>query len=234
MGVKPAISLWEYDSSCYCRNSGLVGVDEAGRGCLAGPVVAAAVWVSPGFFDQKSLRTAAGNINDSKQLAAEVRESQYALLESWAERDVIRFRWAAASVEEIDRLNILGATRLAMQRALEALGTVLPRMENDLPLFQETENPAFVPILVDGRPLKPFPYAHRAVVQGDGKSLAIASASIVAKVNRDRLMWEGECLYPGYGFARHKGYGTAEHREALHRQGPSPWHRPLFLRKILG
>lgn len=232
--MKPAVSLWEHDSACCCRNSGLVGVDEAGRGCLAGPVVAAVVWISPGFFDQEPLRAAAGNINDSKQLAAEARESQYALLESWAQEEIIRFRWASASVEEIDRLNILGATRLAMQRALEALGTTLPNVEDSLPLFQQAETNTPVPILVDGRPLKPFPYVHQAVVQGDGKSLAIASASIVAKVNRDRLMLEGDRLYPGYGFARHKGYGTAEHREALRRQGPSPWHRPLFLRKILG
>lgn len=232
MGVSTSIALWEYDSARCCRHFGLIGVDEAGRGCLAGPVVAAAVWISPGFFAEESLRASAGNINDSKQLTAEARGCQYTLLESWASLGMIRFAWAAASVEEIDRLNILGATRLAMQRALESLG-VSPQ-ENDLPLFRSVEDHSMPPILVDGRPLKPFPYTHQAVVQGDGKSLAIASASIVAKVNRDRLMIEGDRLYPGYGFARHKGYGTAEHREALRRQGPSPWHRSLFLRKILG
>jgi len=177
----------------------IAGIDEAGRGPLAGPVTAAAVVLPEGY--EHSL------LNDSKQLSEKRRETLYAEITSDP-----RILWASARVEaeEIDRINILRATHLAMARAFEKL---LPRP--DL-------------ALIDGRPVKSFPGEHRALVKGDSLSLSIAAASIIAKVERDRLMLESAALYPGYGFERHKGYGTAAHLEALNRLGPCPIHRRSF------
>jgi ribonuclease HII len=144
-----------------------------------------------------------------------------------------------ASVEEIERLNILGATKLAMRRALEGIyppSAFERRVEPDLFASLE-ERGAFRPavscrILVDGLSLRHFPYPHDGIVNGDARSLCIAMASIVAKVARDRLMFELEAQVPGYGFAQHKGYGTDEHRDALLRLGRTPHHREMFLRKL--
>ena len=132
------------------------------------------------------------------------------------------------SVAAIGDLNILGATRVAMRDAMEMLAEraqswSLPECASSGPLFEGSS----VRIRVDGRPLKPFPYVHEGVVQGDAKSLAIAMASIVAKVVRDREMHRLAKLYPDYGFDAHKGYGTRAHREALLRYGPTPEHRAL-------
>ena len=184
----------------------LAGVDEAGRGPLAGPVVAAALLMTPaaaetGFAGPLRLLT------DSKQLTSARREAFYELLihtpDTW-----IGVGWSEAT--EIDERNILNATHLAMRRALLALP-------------QRPEH-----ALVDGLPVKGLPCESTAIVQGDAKSLLIAGASVIAKVLRDRRMQELDALYPGYLFSRNKGYGTNDHMLALLRLGPCPEHRRSF------
>ena len=213
----------------------LIGVDEAGRGCLAGPVVAGACLLGQNFFESPEAIELSVAINDSKQLSASARAEQFELIASMRDQGLLDFETAFGTVEEIEELNILGATRLAMRRSLEGLAErtgdwKLPDPIIDEPLFQETNS---VRILVDGRALKPFPYAHSGLVKGDGKSLAIAMASIAAKVVRDREMERLAKQYPEYGFGRHKGYGTAYHRAALKKHGALTIHRKLFLRKVL-
>lgn len=177
----------------------VAGIDEAGRGPLAGPVTAGAV-VLPSDFAHEIM-------NDSKQLSEKCREALY--VEITADD---RIEWAAASVEprEIDEVNILQATYRAMARAFEKLAS-----RPDI-------------ALIDGRPVRGFPGDHRALVKGDSLSLSIAAASIIAKVERDRLMMEYAITYPEYGFERHKGYGTAFHLAALKKHGPCPIHRRSF------
>ena len=184
----------------------MAGVDEAGRGPLAGPVVAAAVVFEQEFLEAEAERSLAG-LDDSKKLPAARREFFHALLATCPRA---RIGVASASVEEIDALNILRATHLAMARAVAQL--VPPP---DL-------------ALVDGLPVKGLPVPHRAIVGGDGASLSIAAASVMAKVTRDRLMVELAATYPAYGFERHKGYGTKAHLDALRRHGPCPAHRRSF------
>lgn len=184
------------------RSSGIeviAGVDEAGRGPLAGPVVAAAV-ILPARFRHRTL-------DDSKKLSEPVRERIFAELAARA--DVC---WAAAVVEceEIDRMNILRAAHEAMRRATLELA-VLPHH-----------------VLIDGLPVRPFPFPQTAVVRGDACSLSIAAASVIAKVTRDRIMREMDARYPDYQFARHKGYSTPLHLEKLRRHGPCPIHRKTF------
>ncbi len=173
----------------------IAGIDEAGRGPLAGPVVAAAV-ILPGNFRHKTL-------NDSKKLSSCQREEIYH--ELTVNPDV---QWAVHSVDhlEIDRLNILRAMRQAA-----------------MSLSISPEH-----VLIDGRPVRPFPFPHTALVGGDGLSFSIAAASVLAKVTRDRLMCELDLIYPGYEFARHKGYATAIHFDRLRTNGPSPIHRKSF------
>jgi ribonuclease HII len=177
----------------------VAGVDEAGRGPLAGPVVAAAV-ILP---DDCAIE----GLNDSKKLTAKKREHFHAMLTVRAD---IHWGIGQADVAEIDRLNILRATHLAMARAVAAL----PRKPDHA--------------LVDGLPVRGLPVPHTALVAGDTLSLSIAAASIIAKVTRDRLMTALDAQYPQYGFARHKGYGVREHLEALRSHGPSPVHRRSF------
>lgn len=189
------------------------------------------------FFESTNAVEQSALINDSKQLTAEAREAQFVLLEQLRLDGLLDYAVGSGSVAEIAELNILGATRLAMQRAVEALasranGWELPSDALDGPLFEAQSCGA--QLIVDGRPLKPFPYKHEGIVKGDGKSLSIAMASIAAKVTRDREMKVLAQKYPKYGFEVHKGYGTRKHRDALHTYGPSPIHRELFLRKILG
>lgn len=143
-------------------------------------------------------------------------------------------------MEEIEQHNILGATKLAMRRALEGIYPAAAFRRNEEPdLFSSlADRESFVPlvscrVLVDGLPLRSFPYPHTAVVKGDGRSLCIAMASIVAKVARDRMMADLDGRHPGYGFAQHKGYATDDHRDAVLRLGRSPVHREVFLRKLL-
>lgn len=178
--------------------AGWCGVDEVGRGCLAGDVLAAAVILDPS-------RPVAG-LADSKRLSAARRERLYGEITARAAA------WAVgrATVAEIDRLNILQASLLAMHRAVAALA----------------EAPELV--LVDGNRLPDWPYAARAVIGGDATIACISAAAILAKVTRDREMQALEADFPGYGFARHKGYGTAQHSAALDRLGPCALHRRSF------
>lgn len=178
----------------------VTGVDEAGRGPLAGEVVAAAVHFCNGA------QIPAG-LNDSKKLSEKSREQLY---EELIACNGVVFGIGMASVEEIDRINILRATHLAMARAVEAMS-----LKADV-------------CLIDGLSVPGFAWEQQAIVKGDGKCLSIAAASILAKVTRDRLMLECDREYPQYGFARHKGYGTREHLEALRKHGPCPKHRRSF------
>lgn len=184
----------------------IAGVDEAGRGPLAGPVFAAAVifptdWISQGL--PKRLQ----KVNDSKQLIPELREFLFAELTSRPE-----IKWAIAQVPEqmIDQINILQASHRAMNLALAQL------------------DPAPQHVLVDGLSVKSMTFPQTAVVSGDALSYSIAAASILAKVSRDRLMVQLDRQYPGYGFADHKGYATPEHLAAIQARGPCPIHRQTF------
>jgi ribonuclease HII len=174
------------------------GVDEAGRGPLAGPVCAGAVIFSPG--------RAPHGVDDSKRLAA----GERARLERAIKDAALAWSVGFASVEEIAELNILQATGLAMRRAVQALG-IAPRLA-----------------LVDGNYAFSLPCEVRTLVGGDALSVSIAAASILAKTARDRLMADLDAVYPGYGFSTHKGYGAPSHLEALRRLGPCPAHRRGF------
>lgn len=219
----------------------LIGVDEVGRGAFAGPVVAAAVVVTRDFLESRWAVVKSGRVNDSKLLTSELREELWKEFEQLSAEGKIHAHYGIASVEEIEQLNILGATKLAMRRAL---GGIYPpeafepkRDEPDLFSSLE-ERTTFHPtvsarVIIDGLALRGFPYPHTAYVNGDARSLCIAMASIIAKVTRDRLMVELESKFPGYGFAQHKGYGTEEHRDAVLRLGRCTEHREVFLRKLL-
>ena len=217
----------------------LIGVDEAGRGALAGPVVAGAVLVTRDFLESRWADTNARRINDSKQLTPAERDSLWLDFEALAAEGKIHAHFGSADVTEIAQFNILGATKLAMRRALEGIyppGAFERKLEPDLFAAPE-EVASFQPtvsarVLVDGLPLRNFPYPHTGVVSGDARSLCIAMASIIAKVTRDRLMNDLDVQFPGYGLAAHKGYGTEEHREAILRLGRTPQHREMFLRKL--
>ena len=190
----------------------VVGVDEAGRGPLAGPVVAAAVAFAAGDVTSEVSSTVA-RLNDSKLLSEDAREAAYD--EIMASRDV---GVGVADVETIDRLNILNATLWAMQEAVRQLA-----------------EPAAV-VLVDGNRLPDFDCRARSVVKGDARCISIAAASIVAKVHRDRIMRALGAAHPGYGFERHKGYGTKEHLAAIATHGVLDVHRRSFrpIRMALG
>lgn len=177
----------------------VAGIDEAGRGPLAGPVSAAAV-ILPNDFDHKWL-------DDSKKLTEKRREIIY---EEVTNRKDIIWAMSLGDVEEIDSINILKSTHAAMTRAAQKL----------------KQSPDYC--LIDGLPVPGFPMASESIVKGDGKSLSIAAASIIAKVSRDRIMLKYAEKYPEYGFERHKGYGTKLHIEALSRYGPCPIHRKTF------
>jgi len=178
----------------------IAGIDEAGRGPLAGPVVAAAV-ILPRDYNSDIL-------NDSKKISPKVREKLYEELTDPLSR--VAWGYSVISPEIIDEINILNATHRAMSESV---------------LNLETE-PSFA--IIDGNPVKGFPYPYQAVVKGDEKCLSIAAASIIAKVERDRLMLKYAEKYPEYGFERHKGYGTKLHLNALKEFGASPIHRQSF------
>ncbi len=184
----------------------IAGVDEVGRGPLAGPVVAAAAVFSPEHI-RAGLPKPLDEVNDSKKLSAKKRESLFELLQSL---DGLEFGIALVEPAEIDRINILRATHRAMNKALAALG----------------QAPGHV--LVDGRPVASLGPAQTALVKGDSLSYSIAAASILAKVTRDRMMVELDREFPGYGFAAHKGYGTRRHLDALDKLGPCRVHRHSF------
>ena len=199
------VNMWEIEESFTARGYSVIcGVDEAGRGPLAGPVCAAAV-ILPDHLELPGL-------TDSKKLTDKKRRELFPLIKEQAVAYGIGF----ASEQEIDEINILQATFLAMGRALEQLG-----VKPDL-------------ALIDGNREKDFGIPVQTVVKGDSLSANIAAASILAKVTRDDLMVELAGRYPQYGFEVHKGYGTRAHYDALRQHGPSPVHRMSFLKKFYG
>ena len=193
-----------YENTAYENGYNLVcGVDEAGRGPLAGPVCAAAVVLPKGLILE--------GVNDSKKLTEKKREALFDVITEQA----IDWSVAFATVEEIEEINILNAAMLAMKRAVEGL-----------------KNPVDFAI-IDGNRKPPLEIDCEAVVKGDAKSMSVAAASILAKVSRDRILRQYAVDYPQYGFEKHKGYGTKVHVEALKKYGPCEVHRPSFLKKIL-
>lgn len=199
------VNLWEIENSLYSNGFRAVcGVDEAGRGPLAGPVCAAAVILPRGLE--------LPGLNDSKKLTDKKRRELFPIIKEQA----IAYGIGFATQEEIDNINILQATFLAMQRAIDQL-----------------EGKADY-ALIDGNREKDFGLPVRTVVKGDSLSANIAAASVLAKVTRDDLMLEMAKEYPEYGFEVHKGYGTKAHYEALRAHGPSPIHRMTFLKKFYG
>ena len=198
------MSWLDYENAVISQGFNAVcGVDEAGRGPLAGPVCAAAVILPQ--------NTVIEGVNDSKKLSEKKREELFDVIKSTALSYCIAF----ATVEEIDELNILNATMLAMKRAVEGL-----------------EIPADF-AMIDGNKIPPLSIPAQYIIKGDAKSMSIACASILAKVTRDRLMKEYAIKYPEYRFEKHKGYGTALHRELILEYGACPIHRKTFLKKIL-
>ena len=199
------VNMWAIEDAC--REEGytvICGVDEAGRGPLAGPVCAAAV-ILPDHLELPGL-------NDSKKLSDKKRRELFPLIKEQA----IAYGIGLASQQEIDEINILQATYLAMERAIAQL-------ENRADLA-----------LIDGNRAKDFGLPVKTVVKGDSLSASIAAASILAKVTRDDLMEQYAQEHPGYGFEIHKGYGTKAHYAALTEKGPSPIHRMTFLKKFYG
>lgn len=195
--------LWELENEIYASGiSSVCGVDEAGRGPLAGPVCAAAVMLPRGLE--------IAGLNDSKKLTEKKREALFDEIKEKA----IAYGVAFASVEEIEELNILNATFLAMNRAINSL----------------SESPELA--LIDGNRNSGIEMPSRCVIKGDGCCADIAAASILAKVTRDRYMLQMAEQYPGYGFEKHKGYGTKQHYEAIRELGASPIHRMSFLGKM--
>ncbi len=200
-----AVNLWEIEDALHSQGIGVIcGVDEAGRGPLAGPVCAAAV-ILPEHLELPGL-------NDSKKLTDKKRRELFPIIKEQA----VAYGIGYASHEEIDELNILQATFFAMKRAL-----------------QQLEGKAEL-ALIDGNRETDFGLPVMTVVKGDARSASIAAASILAKVSRDDIMLELAKEYPGYGFEVHKGYGTKAHYEALRTLGCSPIHRRTFLKKFYG
>jgi ribonuclease HII len=199
------VNMWEIENGLYSDEIRMIcGVDEAGRGPLAGPVCAAAVILPPNME--------ISGLTDSKKLTDKKRRELYPVIMEQALAYGIGF----ASEQEIDEINILQATFLAMQRALDQL-SVKPDLA-----------------LIDGNRKKDFGVPVQTVVKGDSLSANIAAASVLAKVTRDNLMLEMSATYPAYGFDIHKGYGTKAHYEALRQFGPAPVHRMTFLKKFYG
>lgn len=197
--------MWEIENAHYEQGVQIIcGVDEAGRGPLAGPVCAAAVILPKGLEIP--------GLNDSKKLTDKKRRELMPIIKEQA----LAYGIAFASHEEIDQINILQATFLAMERALAQL-----QIKPDL-------------ALIDGNRKKEFGLPVETVVKGDSRSANIAAASVLAKVTRDDYMEAMELEYPGYGFAVHKGYGTKAHYDALREKGPCPIHRMTFLKKFYG
>ena len=193
---------WDRELALYGSAETVCGCDEAGRGPLAGPVVAAAVVLAPG--------TEISGLDDSKKLSARRREELFCEITEKA----VAYSVALASVYEIEKYNILNSALLAMDRAAQTL-CVSPSLA-----------------LVDGNTVRGLSIPARAVVGGDGICPSVAAASVLAKVTRDRLMEHFDKLYPGYGFSAHKGYGTKAHYAAITQLGPTPLHRMSFLKKL--
>lgn len=197
-------ALFEFDADVRSHVPVFCGVDEAGRGPLAGDVYAAAVILQP------DARIA--GLNDSKKIPEARREDMVAEIKEKS----VAWSIAFATVEEIERLNILQATMLAMRRAVEGLA-VTPQLA-----------------LIDGNQVPPLQIPTQFLIGGDAKSASIAAASVLAKTARDATLRELDTLYPMYGFAKHKGYGTKAHYDAIRQYGICPAHRPSFLKKFYG
>jgi ribonuclease HII len=198
---------FEFEHVLWQKNVARVaGVDEAGRGPLAGPVVAAAA-ILPSRWAETGLPAGLAGLNDSKQLTAAQREKYFQFITGCEE---IEFAIAQVDAAAIDEINILQATHRAMNNALAQL------------------NPQLQHALVDGRPVKTMRVPQTAIVKGDARSYSIAAASVLAKVTRDRLMLGFHAQFPEYGFAEHKGYGTAKHLVAIEQFGACPIHRKSF------
>lgn len=229
--------LAEFDGLYLRSRRFLVGVDEAGRGALAGPVVAAAMSIPDAFYADTSLLNSIAALDDSKKLDYSTRALLYEKFELLKRNGALDFEAQSASVDEIEKLNILGATKLAMRRALEKLnerGNLnLASSSAPATLFGEgLSDISRAEVLIDGVKLKNFPFRHIAIVKGDAQSLAIAAASIIAKVTRDRIMEALAPKYPRYAFEAHKGYGTPAHLQNLLIHGACEIHRPSFLKKL--
>ena len=206
MSAEHAISF-EFEESLWGEGiTRVAGVDEAGRGPLAGPVVAAAA-ILPPRWGQSGLPDELVHLNDSKQLTAARRAVMFEFITGCGD---VEIGIQDVSAEVIDQINILQATHRGMNEALAKLNPLPPHA------------------LVDGLPVKSLRVPQTAVVKGDARSYSIAAASILAKVTRDRMMRQLHEQYPGYGFADHKGYGTAKHLAAIARLGPCPAHRKTF------
>lgn len=195
------LSMKEYDNGF--SDGLIVGIDEAGRGPLAGDVYTAAVILPRDVVIE--------GINDSKKLSEKKRDELFDVIKEKA----VAYCVYTADAELIDALNIRNATYFAMNKAAEGLKT------------------EFSHVLIDGDMIRDMTFPHTCVVKGDSKSMAIAAASVLAKVSRDRYMAEMDLLYPGYGFAKHKGYGTREHIEAIKRLGPCEIHRRTFIKNFI-
>ncbi len=209
-----------YERACLKKGYRLViGIDEAGRGPLAGPVVAAAAALLDAGARDAALRRLLGEVDDSKKLSAAKRETLFSLM---ARHRNLVFAFAAVPPKTIDRINILEATKMAMAKAVAGLVAGLA----------QNRGGSFVPgrifCVLDGNFSASLPYDQESVVAADAKIFSVAAASIIAKVSRDRMMARLDKKFPGYGFARHKGYPTRQHRAALERRGPSPAHRMSF------
>lgn len=215
-------SLQIHDEKLMTGSRLLIGLDEVGRGALAGPVFTAACLMKDNFFKNDDSLSLTAGFRDSKKMSAGKREDAYQSLIYLKKIGTIDFEISSASVAEIESLNITGATRLSIERSLKAL-----RARQRQPALVETL------ILMDGKPLKDFSYPHQAIVGGDDLSLAIASASILAKVARDRYMNTLGEQFPRYDWQKNKGYGTKFHREQIQLAGACSEHRALFLRKII-
>ena len=207
MPRRPAVDRFLHERVLFASGiERVAGVDEAGRGPLAGPVVAAAV-ILPRAWVLEGIPDAFADLNDSKQLTEAQRDRFFAGLTG---DPAVRFAIAAVEPSVIDEINILQATHRAMNQALADLGDDVDHA------------------LVDGRPVRSLRWPQTALVKGDSLSYSIAAASVLAKVTRDRVMREADAKWPGYGFAGHKGYPTPEHLEAVARLGPCPIHRLSF------
>lgn len=234
MSTNPHTSLqrWHHDKKAARNVDWLVGVDEVGRGAFVGNVVAAAVAATPEYFEARKWGKLFHLIGDSKLLSAEQRELVFKHLTSTAWRPPLLYATGEASVAEVDAHNIVGATCLAMDRALKMLTAAgLPKTEfADDELF--VVKGSRIRILVDGRPMKRLTWPHQGIIKGDDQSHLIALASILAKVTRDnQITLLGE-KYPHYHWHKNKGYGTPTHLEAIRKHGPSQHHRRTFLRKV--
>ncbi len=196
----------ELDQELGIHNAVIVGVDEVGRGPWAGPVVAGAAWLDR----QKIPQDLITKLDDSKKLSIKKREDINDQLYDLHQQGIIHLALGEASCKEIDELNILQASMLAMQRAVSNL-SLTPQA-----------------VLVDGNKIPKLPCPAKAVIKGDSISLSIAAASVIAKVNRDHQMFELSIQYPGYGWEKNQGYGTAQHRAALLDLGVTPAHRRTF------